>query len=584
MINKQNIRSMLENIVEIVNKDPIGADVKVALFISAAISFKNNSLLHPFPKEYINADKIKDFQRLVFDLEKIPNFEELITLSMGGNASLLPYPSIDLLYHILSWPKYNLESIKKPEFDKILCLSQINTNIRQKIPKPNHIFKVKYSESGAELKFISKKVGMETSYAFHGTRFFNIYSILNHGLQQHLNKIGLFGEGLYLAKEPDVSLLFSPSVLSWDKSLIGGLVSSIALCEYINDPSHVKVRKGHLKMQVVYITYVALLIHLTAGSETKTFQLTMPNVRPYRPELYLCTPVKVDYTRNYYMTAFQPNATMKTAHHMLLYGCGEVGSSKPVWNCGEMSQENPEEESGSPCEAGSHSQIIYAWARDAPKLNLPDGVGFKIGKSSPIKYLVLQVHYMHKFEEGRTDDSGIFIHYTSEPLRKLAGVLLLGTSGVIPPMKKEYMETACEITENKTIYPFAYRTHTHSLGKVVSGYRVRKDEEGIDHWTLLGKRDPLTPQMFYPTLSNDAITQGDKVAARCTMVSERKRITKIGATNEDEMCNFYLMYYVEDDEPMDIKYCYTAGPPYYSWKTSSDPHLNHIPDDEASQL
>lgn len=105
---------------------------------------------------------------------------------------------------------------------------------------------------------------------------------------------------------------------------------------------------------------------------------------------------------------------------------------------------------------------------------------------------------MHGFAEGKTDDSGIFIHYTTDPLRKLAGVLLLGTSGVIPPMKKEYMESACEITEKKTIYPFAYRTHTHSLGKVVSGYRVRSDENGEDQWTLLGKRDPLTPQMFYP--------------------------------------------------------------------------------------
>ena len=208
---------------------------------------------------------------------------------------------------------------------------------------------------------------------------------------------------------------------------------------------------------------------------------------------------------------------MNTAHHMLVYGCGEPGSNKPLWNCGEMTQGDGNEDSGSPCESGSHSQIIYAWARDAPRLNLPgkfecqimhedilknliflDGVGFKVGKNSPIKYLVLQVHYMHAFEEGKTDDSGIFIHYTTDPLRKLAGVLLMGTSGVIPPMKKEYMESACEINEKKTIYPFAYRTHTHSLGKVVSGYRVRSDENGEDQWTLLGKRDPLTPQMFYP--------------------------------------------------------------------------------------
>lgn len=42
-------------------------------------------------------------------------------------------------------------------------------------------------------------------------------------------------------------------------------------------------------------------------------------------------------------------------------------------------------------------QIVYAWARDAPSLHLPKDVGFLIGKDSPIKYLVLQVHYMHRF-------------------------------------------------------------------------------------------------------------------------------------------------------------------------------------------
>jgi peptidylglycine monooxygenase len=38
-------------------------------------------------------------------------------------------------------------------------------------------------------------------------------------------------------------------------------------------------------------------------------------------------------------------------------------------------------------------QVIYAWARDAPELELPEGVGFRVGGKSPIQYLVLQVHY-----------------------------------------------------------------------------------------------------------------------------------------------------------------------------------------------
>lgn len=51
-------------------------------------------------------------------------------------------------------------------------------------------------------------------------------------------------------------------------------------------------------------------------------------------------------------------------------------------------------------------------------------------------------------------------------MKKRAGVILLGTGGMIPPMKTEKMETVCSIKEKKTIYPFAYRTHTHSLGNI----------------------------------------------------------------------------------------------------------------------
>lgn len=129
---------------------------------------------------------------------------------------------------------------------------------------------------------------------------------------------------------------------------------------------------------------------------------------------------------------------------------------------------------------------------------------------------------------------------------KLAAVVLLGTGGRIPPHSKTYMESECTVTEKKTIYPFAYRTHTHSLGwsvidrlilrllnfivgKVVAGYKVHRDENGEDHWTLLGKRDPLTPQMFYPTFTKEPITYGDKLAARCTMISNRDTETKVGS-------------------------------------------------------
>lgn len=108
-------------------------------------------------------------------------------------------------------------------------------------------------------------------------------------------------------------------------------------------------------------------------------------------------------------------------------------------------------------------------------------------------------------------------------MHKQAGVLLLGTAGMIPPMSIQHMETTCSIDEDKVIHPFAFRVHTHSLGKVVTGYRIRDGK-----WTMIGRRDPMKPQMFYPVNNTEPIVFGDIMAARCTMQSNRRRVTFIG--------------------------------------------------------
>lgn len=53
------------------------------------------------------------------------------------------------------------------------------------------------------------------------------------------------------------------------------------------------------------------------------------------------------------------------------------------------------------------------------------------------------------------------------------------------------------------------------------------------------------------------------------------------ATNKDEMCNFYLMYWVEKGAPLKRKYCFSPGPPFYYWSKAG---LKNIPDADASNL
>ena len=73
------------------------------------------------------------------------------------------------------------------------------------------------------------------------------------------------------------------------------------------------------------------------------FPLLMPKVNPTMAETYLCTPIRLNEDKTHYVIGFKPNATSHTAHHILVYGCEEPGSEADVYNCGEMSIQQPGE-------------------------------------------------------------------------------------------------------------------------------------------------------------------------------------------------------------------------------------------------
>ena len=82
------------------------------------------------------------------------------------------------------------------------------------------------------------------------------------------------------------------------------------------------------------------------------------------------------------------------------------------------------------------------------------------------------------------DSSGVTIRYTDTPQRRRAGVYVLETGGMVLPKTTTYMEAACKIRTHRTIHPFAFRVHTHELGRVVSGWKVTDDMA----WSLVGKK------------------------------------------------------------------------------------------------
>ncbi|XP_046717822.1 peptidyl-glycine alpha-amidating monooxygenase isoform X2 [Silurus meridionalis] len=278
-----------------------------------------------------------------------------------------------------------------------------------------------------------------------------------------------------------------------------------------------------------------------------SLDIRMPGVTPAVSDTYYCMAVPVPTSKEAYIVDFVPHASMETAHHMLLYGCRTPYSTKGYWNCGT--------EQGT-CE--DEAKIMYAWARNAPPTKLPKDVGFRVGGDTRITYFVLQIHYgdVRSFKDHHKDCSGLNLQMTSKPQPFIAGMyLMMSVDTVIPPGKTvTNADIACTYS-SYPMYPFAFRTHTHRLGKVVSGYRIRNGQ-----WSLIGRQSPQLPQAFYPASNAIDVRYGDLLAARCVFTGEGKTTkTQIGGTSNDEMCNFYMMYYMDSKHAVPYMDCMDHG-------------------------
>ncbi|KAM9306556.1 peptidyl-glycine alpha-amidating monooxygenase B [Pholidichthys leucotaenia] len=277
--------------------------------------------------------------------------------------------------------------------------------------------------------------------------------------------------------------------------------------------------------------------------------IRMPGVISTASDTYLCMSFHVPTWQDAYIVDFIPHANMDTVHHMLLFGCQMPVKTSSYWDCG-----------GRKGTCKDESSIMYAWARNALPTKLPKDVGFKVSRNSTLSYFVLQIHYgdVSAFRDHHKDCSGLTLRMTTKPQPFIAGIyLLLSMDAVIPPGKKvTNADVACDYT-SPPMYPFAFRTHTHGLGKVVSGYRIRDGK-----WTQIGRQSPQLPQAFYPANKGVTVKNGDILAARCVFTGEgRTTETYIGGTGDDEMCNFYIMYYMDSKYATPFMTCMETGFP-----------------------
>uniref|UniRef100_A0A2I2ZVJ3 Peptidylglycine alpha-amidating monooxygenase n=1 Tax=Gorilla gorilla gorilla TaxID=9595 RepID=A0A2I2ZVJ3_GORGO len=261
--------------------------------------------------------------------------------------------------------------------------------------------------------------------------------------------------------------------------------------------------------------------------------IRMPGVTPKQSDTYFCMSMRIPVDEEAFVIDFKPRASMDTVHHMLLFGCNMPSSTGSYWFCDEGT-------------CTDKANILYAWARNAPPTRLPKGVGFRVGGETGSKYFVLQVHY------GDISNCPHPLPTRGQQQPLIAGMyLMMSVDTVIPAGEKVVNSDISCHYKNYPMHVFAYRVHTHHLGKVVSGYRVRNGQ-----WTLIGRQSPQLPQAFYPVEHPVDVSFGDLLAARCVFTGEgRTEATHIGGTSSDEMCNLYIMYYMEAKHAVSFMTC-----------------------------
>uniref|UniRef100_A0A674K3Y5 Peptidylglycine alpha-amidating monooxygenase n=1 Tax=Terrapene triunguis TaxID=2587831 RepID=A0A674K3Y5_9SAUR len=239
---------------------------------------------------------------------------------------------------------------------------------------------------------------------------------------------------------------------------------------------------------------------ISLGLTDFALDIRMPGVTPKQSDTYLCMSLRLPVDEEAYVVDFRPQASMDTVHHMLLFGCNVPSSTENYWDCDEGI-------------CTDKSNILYAWARNAPPTRLPKGVGFKVGGETGSKYFVLQVHY---------GDVSAFRG------------MCFGNCSLL-------------YSQNISIFALVYLSNRTS--KIYTS-TTKCSLILIYHfpWILF--------QAFYPVEHPVDISFGDTLAARCVFTGEgRTTETHIGGTASDEMCNFYIMYYMEAKHAVSYMTC-----------------------------
>lgn len=312
----EDVSRKLCDIVDILRQDVLAAESQVALFSGAALSYRFDTVLRPFPPS-MYLDMEKNIDRLRGCIEKIPNLRKFLEDDCDEEVDS---DVVELVHWCLCTLPFSLRSRDINEF--------VDWN---DVPGIDYVFEFLPSEQTLR-RFEESKPSPDSKVvrAYHGTRLENVFSILNCGLLAHMNKVGIFGSGTYLTTDLNVAVHFTNRIAVWQHCSMGSHLSCVAVCDVIADHPDTKwtentstkksteVPENYILVKnnsVLKLKY--LLLHATKHSSPKR------TVNQVRPE-------DIGLTRSLFQYLIGNKALLVLLIYILILLCINVPSSKPV--------------------------------------------------------------------------------------------------------------------------------------------------------------------------------------------------------------------------------------------------------------
>lgn len=167
---------------------------------------EQDTTLRPFPPFFLTSSGERDVEGLQAGLARLPSLED-VRRGLKENSVNLTVKLQKLLLWVFGGG-LRLRCLSKTEAEGVMNLPGRDSPSSNSAshPQPHVVLEVQ----GPGLASWEERVSSESNlWAFHGSRLDNFHSILNFGLQQHRNKVSLFGEGIYLARDLGVCLAYS---------------------------------------------------------------------------------------------------------------------------------------------------------------------------------------------------------------------------------------------------------------------------------------------------------------------------------------------------------------------------------------